>query len=102
MTEPIKLPPLPGCLTFYPLSDLAALDNYARLAVEQNTAELRARVAELEKDAARYRWLRHGDNDEKCIVISQNVSTWIDSNDVWLHRGEELDRVIEAALKEPK
>ncbi len=26
-----------------------------------------ARVAELERDAARYRWLRHGDNDEKVI-----------------------------------
>jgi hypothetical protein len=42
MTEPIKLPPLPGCLAFYPLSDKVALDEYIRFAVEQATAEMRA------------------------------------------------------------
>jgi hypothetical protein len=42
MTEPIKLPPLPGCLTFYPLTDRVALDEYICLAVEQATADLRA------------------------------------------------------------
>jgi hypothetical protein len=47
MTKPIKLPPLPGCLAFYPLSDRVALDAYILLAVEQATAELRAEVERL-------------------------------------------------------
>jgi hypothetical protein len=51
MTEPIKLPPLPGCLAFYPLSDKVALDEYIRFAVEQATAEMRAENERLREAA---------------------------------------------------
>jgi len=56
MTEPIKLPPIPEHVQILFRDDLRA---YARLAVEQATAELRAEVERLrevsEKPAA---WMR--------------------------------------------
>jgi len=46
----------------------------------------------LREDAARYRWLRHGDNDEVILV----PCTWTTTG--YLPRNEELDAAIDAAL----
>ncbi len=56
-------------------------------------AELREerRHAALEKDAARYRWLRHGDNDERCIRLTSEGQPY-------MLRGELLDRCIDEAM----
>lgn len=53
--------------------------------------KLRDRIAELEKDAARYQWIRHGDNDE--IVMKG------DCRGVYLPRNERLDAAIDAAME---
>lgn len=45
------------------------------------------------RDAARYRWLRHGDNDEGLIRSDGKTQHW-------LLRNEELDSAIDAAMKE--
>ena len=52
---------------------------------------------ELRKDAERYRWLRHGDNDDICIEFAEGVDCYAD--DVWLLRGEKLDAVIDAGIE---
>ena len=44
-------------------------------------------------DAARYRWLREGDNDEK--VMSRSGEDW---DDVFVLRREKLDAAIDAAM----
>lgn len=49
-------------------------------------------------DAERYRWLRHGDNDERCIEFGKNSRGTRD--DVWLLRGEKLDAAIDTAMSE--
>jgi len=49
MTDPINLPPISGRLTFLSAADQYAITGLMQLAVEQNTAELQKRVAELEE-----------------------------------------------------
>jgi uncharacterized protein (UPF0147 family) len=49
MTKPIKLPPFTGRLSTSPEQHL--ISEYARLAVEQNTAEHRAEVEKLREAA---------------------------------------------------
>lgn len=45
-----------------------------------------------DKDAVRYRWLRHGDNDEKVFI----------QGTAWMKRNDDLDTAIDAELlKEP-
>jgi hypothetical protein len=62
--------------------------------------ELRDELAAARADAQRYRWLRHGDNDEYVLHFSRNTAAGF--NDVWLPRNEELDAAIDAAMaKEP-
>ena len=51
----------------------------------------------LSKDAERYRWLRHGDNDEPCLKFTQESRAG--TNDAWLLRGHELDVAIDAAMQ---
>lgn len=46
-------------------------------------------------DAARYRWLRHGDNDEDCI---RYLSDAMDGQS-WLLRGRLLDAACDAGIK---
>ncbi|MDB5885836.1 MAG: hypothetical protein JWR74_2007 [Polaromonas sp.] len=53
-----------------------------------------AEMAALRLDAERYRWLRHGDNDEK-VLCNGPVA-----KDYWyLLRNEKLDAVIDAELE---
>lgn len=62
-----------------------------RAATALGTAELEALRQErdgLRADAVRYRWLRHGDNDE--LVFVQGTA--------WLARNEDLDAAIDAAM----
>ena len=56
---------------------------------------LEAEVVALTKDAERYQWLRHGDNDETVI---QHYS----DGDSYLPRNKQLDAAIDAAMKESK
>jgi hypothetical protein len=56
----------------------------------------RKHIAALQKDAARYRWLRHGDNDEAVIRMSGHKR----NNYPFLLRNDELDAVIDAKMKE--
>jgi len=56
--------------------------------------ELLARLDAAEKDAARYRWLRHGDNDEDIIAYADDADKFS-----WLPRNKELDAAIDAAMK---
>jgi rubrerythrin len=44
----------------------------------------------LEKDAARYRWLRHGDNDEQVICD--------EGGSAWMLRMEQLDEAIDIGM----
>jgi len=78
MTEPIKLPPLPVILIHLGYGWMA--EDYARLAVEQATAELRAEIERL-RAALEY-------------AVSQN------EHDMLL-TGDEC-RAARNALKEPK
>lgn len=60
--------------------------------------------AENAKDAERYRWLRHGDNDEH-VLLTHDGKLGVRPFDsrfdgVWLPRNEKLDAAIDAALKE--
>lgn len=48
------------------------------------------------RDAMRYRWLRHGDNDESCVKLSADYGS---DPFAWLLRTEELDAAIDAAMK---
>lgn len=71
-------------------------------AMREAPAVLRALADQQErdaKDAARYRWLRHGDNDD--LMIQRGP---IASDFVYLPRNEKLDEMIDAArtAQEPK
>ena len=60
-----------------------------------NTSALEVELAERRKDAARYQWLRHGDNDEKVIV-------YMEHGEAFLLRVQNLDDAIDAAMEERK
>jgi hypothetical protein len=62
-----------------------ACNNHNALVAERDA--LLQRVAELERDAERYRWLRHRDNQEAFYIFERGDSE------------EELDAAIDAALK---
>ncbi len=47
-------------------------------------------------DAMRYRWLRHGDNDEKVLKTYTSPSEPGEPT-MFLPRNDELDRLIDAA-----
>ena len=53
------------------------------------------RVDELYKDAKRYRWLRHGDNDDLVLKHYQ-------SGEKYLPRNEALDKAIDAAIEKER
>jgi hypothetical protein len=53
--------------------------------------ELRERIKGLEQDAARYRWLRYGDNDDEVLQFTK-------LNTPYLPRNEKLDAAIDAAM----
>lgn len=55
--------------------------------------ELEQYLRELVGDAARYRWLRHGDNDAKVIQRGPVAHDY-----VYLPRNAKLDEMIDAAL----
>ena len=65
--------------------------------VEMARAEitiLRAELEKAKKDAERYQWLRHGDNDEKVIQHGPVAKDYH-----WLPRNERLDEMIDNAMK---
>jgi hypothetical protein len=63
--------------------------------------ELDAILTQNEKDAERYRWLRHGDNDEEVLRFHDwATEVCVDPPPMYLPRLERLDRLIDAARKE--
>ena len=55
--------------------------------VEDEIAELRAKVAELERDAARYRWVRtHGawESETGLDILSENPEDYEAAVDLWM------------------
>lgn len=48
-------------------------------------------------DAMRYRWLRHGDNDEKVLKTYTSRPSEPGEPTMFLPRNDELDRLIDAA-----
>lgn len=52
--------------------------------------------AKMRKDAERYRWLRHGDNDEAVLHFTNDARCGTDS--VWILRGGDLDAAIDSEL----
>ncbi|MFN7883321.1 MAG: hypothetical protein ACK5PF_09955 [bacterium] len=62
---------------------------------------LREQFERMAKDAERYRWLRHGDNDEEVLRFHDwATEVCVDPPPMYLPRLERLDRLIDAARKE--
>lgn len=59
-------------------------------------ATLRRKLELCERDAERYQWLRHGDNDEQLLHFTDDAGCGTDT--VWILRNEELDTAIDKAL----
>lgn len=101
MTDPINVPT--GQDSLITMTG-ATLRRRIALEVEQNTAELRARVAELEKDAARYSYLRDRNHDEVLNGRGPSAGVWCDMENemgtLVLVTGDDLDAEVDAARKE--
>ena len=52
------------------------------------------------QDAARYQWLRHGDNDE--TVLQKYKESVFDAPTMYLPRLSQLDKAIDAAMEQLK
>ena len=65
--------------------------DFRRITDRKTVIALCDEVERLRKDAARYQWIRHGDNDE--IVMKG------DCRGVYLPRNERLDAAIDAAMQ---
>lgn len=84
--------------------ELEAACPFKESAEKMAAAELRRLHAEneaLRKDAERYRWLRHGDNDEEVLRFHDwATEVCVDPPPMYLPRLERLDRLIDEAMKE--
>lgn len=80
-------------------ADMEALLLQAWLAALQSADE---RVRELEKDAARYRWLRKGANDEVAVVCGLGAMDYGMSGVAYTYSeeidGDDLDTTIDQAI----
>ena len=74
--------------------DKEAVCNFHDALTRPIVTALLARFDAAELDAARYRWLRHGDNDEKIIAYADDADKFS-----WLPRNKELDDAIDEAMK---
>jgi hypothetical protein len=63
-------------------------------------AQLAAQRERDGRDAARYRWLRQGDNDEPCLRDGNGKPFDDSEHYFFLLRNDELDAAIDAALKD--
>ena len=61
------------------------------LSTAADMAGLQMEFLELLRDAERYRWLRHGDNDERCIRLTSH-------GEPYMLRGELLDRCVDEGM----
>lgn len=81
------------------LTENQRLQDSATAAVLERTEKAEARVAELERDAARYRWLRDESLAQKKMTVYVSQATrYADglSSSSFLH-GEHMDAAIDAA-----
>lgn len=69
-------------------------------------AQLSAELAGMERDAGRYVWLRHGDNDETVMLtyVGSSGARPFDPrfDPCWLPRNFKLDEAIDAAMTKGK
>jgi len=74
--------------------------SFARAIEAEATAPLLARIAELEADAKRYRWLKYTANcNDGVAPMIQRCSDW--GRWFWVQvEGNDLDAAIDAAMKE--
>jgi hypothetical protein len=82
------------------LQRLRSTPDAGRCERDARIADLERRLKEAERDAERYRWLRHGDNDENVLLVYDKgrVRKFGASYDnFWLLRDESLDTAIDAA-----
>lgn len=77
------------------LAERIALEKAAYEVLSQERDELRSEVAELEKDAARYRWLRE---QTEAPVLDARAFVEIDDSAA-IDSGDELDAAIDAAME---
>ena len=97
MTEPVQL--IRNALAAFESADSyredkEAVCNFHDALTRPIVIALLARLDAANIDAARYRWLRHGDNDENIIAYPDEADTGS-----WLLRNKELDAAIDAAMK---
>jgi len=77
----------------------AIRDLQAQLEAERKLAAAKARIAELERDAQRYRWLRN--ELDANALLTQDGSFFRHQLGMFLHAPlDELDAAIDAAMKE--
>jgi hypothetical protein len=72
------------------------VDLTSHQAATEAIKELKGRLEEAERDAARYRWLRATDRSATALNSTYPQSAW--ENHVWLMQGEQLDAAIDRAL----
>jgi hypothetical protein len=77
------------------LETRAELEEQAHVCAAEERDHLQAVVKDLRADAMRYRWLRHGDNDER--ILCSNPFAEDDEPSMFLPRNAELDDAIDAA-----
>ena len=72
------------------------LERFVAMLAAAPTTQARE-IERLRQDAARYRWLRHGDNDEKVLKTYTSRPSEPGEPTMFLPRNGELDRLIDAA-----
>ncbi|MFN7610245.1 MAG: hypothetical protein ACK5QX_04815 [bacterium] len=78
MTEPIKLPPLPGGVAVVHVYDADEMQSYARLAVEQATADLRKEFDSYENFSCQLVAALRKERDEARAELASVLSDWND------------------------
>jgi uncharacterized small protein (DUF1192 family) len=104
MSEPIKLPPIPEHVQILFRDDLRT---YARLAVEQATAELRAEVERLRAELARLTtpkncWCESCDMETSFLGLRSRMSLCPECGDKRCPRSVHHDHQCQKPIPEPK
>jgi hypothetical protein len=80
-------------------NDLVMMGGKLAGEIADHIATLEAAVVANQKDAERYRWLRHGDNDEE-VLIPYAAGITINGCSMFLYRNEKLDSLIDKFINE--
>lgn len=86
----------------YEIQEYCEKDLYMteKLADAHKILQLQSELESYKQDAERYRFLRHGDNDEHCMEAYERPD-WLDysGSDSYLLRGEKLDERIDKHIQ---